>query len=521
MDQIVLEHFFRITKRLLSTLFLFLLLGLWGCGHDKQDLPKNGKIKIKRVARFYDDYDLNSKCKYIYGYNECKSFADPENIDRHFPGMSLDSVNEMRFGLFTSSLLINKIFRLNYLKEGSDKMVDRWGDRLYKAYKYNHPDIPFSEAIREDSLKYYGKTYFKGEDRSKYRSPLLINILEFEEEVEFKEGEEINRELQKVSFGYEAYDFSRRVLILTFAESEMDTLFNLSINGGYAENPNIPAAYSPQLDLFFPYFKLTLKELYQRHWLYLNLVEVNGVPADSTLKAKYDHILNPLHKPVADSFGNMLEAEIGLICQVQEPRAFFRGVNSDLQKDELLKNTYGPKYNYESYRRNLELCDNISNELLRHCIMKIKAGELKTYDPKLIDLELPLDSLNKLVTETFLLDDISDVLSTKSHLELIEGLTIRQGNADKSTPSHIKFAVYPKVFPFPTNFFVVKTSDIAEIWNQNRPGYDFTYKEILSKYAFKTIFNIDGFGVRTLDEANQAMKALPQMFPQKLPDNEN
>lgn len=489
------------------------------CSHGNfraSDFDGTGTYAVERILQAFPAYVGRQGCRYIKGVTDCEAFFQP--------------ATECLYAQFGKTELVDSLIANNHPSLAISNLIAfQTGSRIQDYFASEdssfgdlrlvsfHPDEPpivrkpeseFPGRFVEDSIKFYGNCYFGGLENWSF---LL------KEKWVMKGGKSISKEIEAIEIGLNSKESNRFHAFGKLEFNDLPRFLAIPANRGFwFTNLAFPDTLMTEE---FPFQSFSLKSAYDADMLFLLPHRIDGqwVPEREALSLLTK---NPAFTPrVPPAEG--LNGEIWLLTRFFDPEYAFQipanrfeatidGGSLNLEKQ--LNGILGAFTDGKSFRQNLVLSYKAKATLLDELRMKLQAGGLNLYDPDSLLLHQP----RRFDLEAFdaKVKSIWPYVPVNYELEFFMNVHLRKGKQEKEL-SYLRLVFNDPFRNSPErNFMVVNCRDIQDIFARVIPGTDISLGRFFQDYAFYEIYNLNGRGTRTHQDAKDYLDFFYSLQPQ-------
>ena len=504
-------------------LFLGILLLMVGCGgssgrmYEEGDFRPEGKVMVERVLQSFPPSTLTESCYYIYGLEDCPEYSVRINnciYESFGRSPAIDSLLlQWRISLVITDL-ISEMASENiqeYFYNEDSSLTDL---RLISHDVQVAPLLRTSEGIFPgkfigDSIKYYGSCHFNSLGKWSF---LL------KEEWLFEAGKPASKKIVGLEIGLNSRVGNR---FHSFAKVDMRDwapFFGQRVSQSFGNSST--AWPSPLFSTQYPYEDLSIQSAYDHGNLFLYPSKVDGKWVDE--KAALSLMSKDIHFQPHVPPASELKGSWWLACHFFDPQPAFQMPkerlelalnNGSFNLTKQLEGVFGAFTHQNDYRENI-LLSYSAKPLFKKALKEVLLqGKLPLYNPDSVTSSPPKlhdwASFDAMCKKHAAIYDLE--------IEFLVKINMDKGTISKDLP-FIRVVVSDPTGKKPMrNMCLLKWEDFVQVLEQPLPPTSISLGEFFQKYAFMEVYNLNGRGARTHQQAKDYFALFEILQPQPLP----
>jgi hypothetical protein len=506
-----------------SILIVLTICYLQGCGGGETfeigDLNKSGTVLVERVLQSSDLGFPKANCRYIYGVTQCAAFLEPA-IRSQYATYGKAALVDSLLKICQPNLAITNLIGAKAVLDIQDYFsLEDSALKDIKLIPFTDKEQPlirtkegqFPGEFIEDSIKNYGECYFTG---------LNDWSLLLQEKWVLESGKVVSKTIEGLQIGLHAVATNRFHPFAKVEFSDLMAFLNRSVSStpDYI-NPGFPDTLLPEI---FPYGEISLQSAYDKGYLFLTPLKFDNsqiLPSDALQLLSSESAFQP-QIPAADE----IEGKLWVITRFFNPEFAFEIpaerfesaiANGTVNLEKQLPAILGSFVEGKSYRENIRLSYLVRDVFAKELRAKLANEKIPFYNPDSI-LQRRSTLMGLTEFEAAIERAYPNVGKYTLELEFLVKIKLTRGKQEKDL-HYLRLVLHDPSRNMPDkNFRILDSKDIVEVLSKPLPGTPFSLKTFLEEYAFFEIYNMNGKGARTHQDAKDFMSYFYSLHPKPL-----
>jgi hypothetical protein len=284
-------------------------------------------------------------------------------------------------------------------------------------------------------------------------------------------------------------------------------------------NPGFPDSLLPEI---FPYGEISLQSAYDKGYLFLTPLKFDNsliLPSDAIQLLSSESAFQP-QIPAA----NEIEGKIWVVTRFFNPEFAFEIpaerfesaiANGTINLEKQLPAILGTFVEGKSYRENIRLSYLVRDAFAKELRAKLATEKIPFYNPDSI-LYRRGSPMGFPEFEAAVKNAYPNVGQYTLELEFLVKIKLARGKQEKDL-RYLRLVLHDPSRNMPDkNFRILDSKDIGDVLSKTLPGTPYSLKTFLEEYAFFEIYNMNGKGARTHQDAKDFMRYFYPLHPKPL-----